>query len=115
MKKTGKKLLAIATAVSLAALALSGCGGGSAAPSSAAQPSETKKEEAQKQAEAAGAESSAGDADYTQGDPIVIKIAHVSQEGVPIDLASNRLGEMLKRENRRKNYGRRFPCLGIGK
>ena len=46
MKKTGKKLLAIATAVSLAALALSGCGGGSAAPSSAAQPSETKKEEA---------------------------------------------------------------------
>ena len=49
MKKTGKKLLAIATAVSLAALALSGCGGGSAAPSSAAQPSETKKEEAQKQ------------------------------------------------------------------
>lgn len=40
--------------------------GGSAAPSSAAQPSETKKEEAQKQAEAAGAESSAGDADYTQ-------------------------------------------------
>ena len=43
MKKTGKKLLAIATAVSLAALALSGCGGGGAAPSSAAQPSETKK------------------------------------------------------------------------
>ena len=54
MKKTGKKLLAIATAVSLAALALSGCGGGSAAPSSAAQPSETKKEETQEQAELAG-------------------------------------------------------------
>lgn len=114
MKKTGKKLLAIATAVSLAALALSGCGGGSAAPSSAAQPSETKKEEAQKQAEAAGAESSAGDADYTQGDPIVIKIAHVSQEGVPIDLASNRLGEMLKEKTGGRITVDVFPASALG-
>ena len=114
MKKTGKKLLAIATAVSLAALALSGCGGGSAAPSSAAQPSETKKEEAQKQAEAAGAESSAGDADYTQGDPIVIKIAHVSQEGVPIDLASNKLGEMLKEKTGGRITVDVFPASALG-
>ena len=109
MKKTGKKLLAIATAVSLAALALSGCGGGSAAPSS-----ETKKEEAQKQAEAAGAESSAGDADYTQGDPIVIKIAHVSQEGVPIDLASNKLGEMLKEKTGGRITVDVFPASALG-
>lgn len=114
MKKTGKKLLAIATAVSLAALALSGCGGGGVAPSSAAQPSETKKEEAQKQAEAAGAESSAGDADYTQGDPIVIKIAHVSQEGVPIDLASNRLGEMLKEKTGGRITVDVFPASALG-
>uniref|UniRef100_UPI0025A5F17D TRAP transporter substrate-binding protein n=1 Tax=Enterocloster clostridioformis TaxID=1531 RepID=UPI0025A5F17D len=111
MKKTGKKLLAIASAVSLAALTLSGCGGGSAASSSAVQPSETKKEETQEQA---GAESSAGGADHTQGDPIVIKIAHVSQEGVPIDLASNKLGEMLKEKTGGRITVDVFPASALG-
>lgn len=73
-----------------------------------------KKEEAQKQAEAAGAESSAGDADYTQGDPIVIKIAHVSQEGVPIDLASNKLGEMLKEKTGGRITVDVFPASALG-
>ncbi len=114
MKKTGKKLLATASAVSLAALTLSGCGGGSAASSSAVQPSETKKEETQEQAELAGAESSAGVADHTQGDPIVIKIAHVSQEGVPIDLASNKLGEMLKEKTGGRIKVDVFPASALG-
>lgn len=114
MKKTGKKLLAVVSAVSLAALTISGCGGGGGTSSSAAQTSESNKEQTQEKAESADTGSADKDTDYTQGTPIVIKIAHVSQEGVPIDLASHKLGDMLKEKTGGRITVDVFPASALG-
>ena len=44
----------------------------------------------------------------------MIKIAHVSQEGVPIDLASNKLGEMLKEKTGGRITVDVFPASALG-
>lgn len=44
----------------------------------------------------------------------MIKIAHVSQEGVPIDLASKRLGEMLKEKTGGRITVDVFPASALG-
>lgn len=118
MRKTVKKLMAVASAVSLTALSLSGCGntGGTAAtetPKAAESPQAARQETAGGDGEAK--EEASGDGvDYTQGDQIVIKIAHVSQEGVPIDLASNKLGDMLKEKTGGRITVDVFPASALG-
>ena len=47
----------------------------------------TKEETKEETTDAAASQDTSDGTDYTQGDKITIKIAHVSQEGVPIDVA----------------------------
>lgn len=89
MKKTWKQIIAVTAALAMTTVSLAGCG--SNTPSQA----ETKETAAAETESAGAADTGAGDVDYTQGDKIAIKIAHVSQDGVPIDVASKKLGEML--------------------
>lgn len=116
MKKTWKQLAAVVSAVSLAAVSLSGCGGGTASnggtadTSASAQTTQAGESEAGNSAETG----SGADVDYTQGDPIVIKIAHVSQEGVPIDVASKKLGEMLSEKTGGRITVDVFPASALG-
>lgn len=109
MKKTWKQIMACVSAAALAAASVSGCGGSgkteTVAQTTAAQTA-AKEEEAK-------AENAAEDA--ASGDKIVIKIAHVSQEGVPIDVASRKLGEMLSEKTGGRITVNVFvPCICPG-
>lgn len=53
-------------------------------------------------------------ADYTQGDPITIKIAHVSAAGVPIDQFCNRIGEQLSQTTGGRITVQVFPASQLG-
>lgn len=91
MKKTFKKLIALTSAVSLTALSVAGCGGSSQTSADAGKGNEQSQAAAETKvetADAAASQDTSDGTDYTQGDKITIKIAHVSQEGVPIDVAS---------------------------
>ena len=120
-----KKGIASVLALTLSTmLALSGCGkpaapaATTAAPAATtAAPAETTAAAAETQA-AAPAETPAAAAadgvDYTQGDPVTIKIAHVSATGVPID----RFCGWVKDELDKKTGGRItvqvFPASQLG-
>ena len=108
MKKTWKQIMACVSAAALAAASVSGCGGSgkteTVAQTTAAQTA-AKEEEAK-------AENAAEDA--ASGDKIVIKIAHVSQEGVPIDVASRKLGEMLSEKTGGRITVNVFPASALG-
>lgn len=56
----------------------------------------------------------AEDADPTKGEKVVIKIAHVSQAGVPIDVASNKLGEDLSKKTDGRITVQVFPASALG-
>ena len=52
--------------------------------------------------------------DYTKGPKITIKIAHVSQAGVPIDVASNNIGQILKEKTNGRITVQVFPNSVLG-
>lgn len=52
--------------------------------------------------------------DYTQGNPIAIKIGHVSQAGVPIDQMCNRIKEMLEEKTAGRITVSVFPASQLG-
>ena len=56
----------------------------------------------------------AADVDYTQGDEVVIKIAHVSAAGVPIDQFSNHVGEQLAEKTGGRITVQVFPASQLG-
>ncbi len=103
-----KQLAVLVSAVSLAVVSLSGCSGKAPGTGSSAT---TVSEESSAQTQA---QDSSGNADYTQGDPVAIKIAHVSQEGVPIDQASHKLGEMLEEKTGGRIMVDVFPASALG-
>ena len=109
MKKTWKQIMACVSAAALAAASVSGCGGSgkteTVAQATAAAQTAAMDEEAP-------AENAAEDA--ASGDKIVIKIAHVSQEGVPIDVASRKLGEMLSEKTGGRITVNVFPASALG-
>ncbi len=117
MKKTLKKLVALTSAVSLAALSVAGCGGSSQTSTDAgkgAEQSQAAAETKAETAEAAASQDTSDGTDYTQGDKITIKIAHVSQEGVPIDVASKKLGDMLSEKTGGRITVNVFPASALG-
>lgn len=117
MKKTLKKLVALTSAVSLAALSVAGCGGSSQTSTDAgkgAEQSQAAAETKAETAEAADSQDTSDGTDYTQGDKITIKIAHVSQEGVPIDVASKKLGDMLSEKTGGRITVNVFPASALG-
>ena len=91
MKKTFKKLIALTSAVSLTALSVAGCGGSSPDFCRCRGREANRVRPLQKQKWKRLMQLLTG---YVRwyglhtGDKITIKIAHVSQEGVPIDVAS---------------------------
>lgn len=50
----------------------------------------------------------------TEGKKITIKIAHVSQAGVPIDIAATRIGEILSEKTGGRITARVFPSSALG-
>ncbi|RGX55176.1 MULTISPECIES: TRAP transporter substrate-binding protein [Anaerotruncus] len=84
MKRGLSLILALMVSCSML---LSGCGGSSPAPASSAPAP------ASSTAVSAPADAASGEADHTQGDPVTIKIAHVSADGVPIDEFCDKLVE----------------------
>lgn len=52
--------------------------------------------------------------DPTKGDKVTIKIAHVSQAGVPIDVASLKLGEELSKKTGGRITVQVFPASALG-
>jgi len=52
--------------------------------------------------------------DATKGAKVMIKIAHVSQAGVPIDVASNKIGELLSERTGGRITARVFPASALG-
>ena len=117
MKKTFKKLIALTSAVSLTALSVAGCGGSSQTSADAGKGSEHSQAAAETKVEttdAAASQDTSDGTDYTQGDKITIKIAHVSQEGVPIDVASKKLGDMLNEKTGGRITVNVFPASALG-
>ena len=117
MKKTFKKLIALTSAVSLTALSVAGCGGSSQTSADAGKGSEQRQAAAETKVEttdAAASQDTSDGTDYTQGDKITIKIAHVSQEGVPIDVASKKLGDMLNEKTGGRITVNVFPASALG-
>lgn len=115
MKKTLKQMMALVSALSLAAVSVSGCGSSGSSASTAAAATEAAQTSQKKEEETSAAENQASsDVDYTQGDKITIKIAHVSQEGVPIDVASKKLGEMLSEKTGGRITVNVFPNSALG-
>ena len=117
MKKTLKKLVALTSAVSLTALSVAGCGGSSQSSADAGkgtEQSQTAAETKTETADAAASQDTSDGTDYTQGDKITIKIAHVSQEGVPIDVASKKLGDMLNEKTGGRITVNVFPASALG-
>ena len=117
MKKTFKKLIALTSAVSLTALSVAGCGGSSQTSADAGKGSEQSQAAAETKVEttdAAASQDTSDGTDYTQGDKITIKIAHVSQEGVPIDVASKKLGDMLNEKTGGRITVNVFPASALG-
>lgn len=117
MKKTLKKLVALTSAVSLTALSVAGCGGSSQTSADAGKGTEQSQTAAETKAEtadAAASQDTSDGTDYTQGDKITIKIAHVSQEGVPIDVASKKLGDMLSEKTGGRITVNVFPASALG-
>ena len=117
MKKTFKKLIALTSAVSLTALSVAGCGGSSQTSADAGKGNEQSQAAAETKVETADATASqdtSDGTDYTQGDKITIKIAHVSQEGVPIDVASKKLGDMLNEKTGGRITVNVFPASALG-
>ena len=117
MKKTLKKLVALTSAVSLTALSVAGCGGSSQSSADAGkgtEQSQTAAETKTETADAAASQDTSDGTDYTQGDKIAIKIAHVSQEGVPIDVASKKLGDMLNEKTGGRITVNVFPASALG-
>ena len=60
------------------------------------------------------AASAAETSDPTQGEKVTIKIAHVSQAGVPIDVASLKLGEELNKKTGGRITVQVFPASALG-
>lgn len=117
MKKTLKKLVALTSAVSLTALSVAGCGGSSQTSADAGKGTEQSQTAAETKTEtvdAAVSQDTSDGTDYTQGDKITIKIAHVSQEGVPIDVASKKLGDMLNEKTGGRITVNVFPASALG-
>ena len=117
MKKTLKKLVALTSAVSLTALSVAGCGGSSQTSADAGKGNEQSQAAAETKvetADAAASQDTSDGTDYTQGDKITIKIAHVSQEGVPIDVASKKLGDMLNEKTGGRITVNVFPASALG-
>lgn len=117
MKKTFKKLVALTSAVSLTALSVAGCGGSSQTSADAGKGNEQSQAAAETKvetADAAASQDTSDGTDYTQGDKITIKIAHVSQEGVPIDVASKKLGDMLNEKTGGRITVNVFPASALG-
>ena len=117
MKKTLKKLIALTSAVSLTALSVAGCGGSSQTSADAGKGTEQSQAAAETKtetADAAASQDTSDGTDYTQGDKIAIKIAHVSQEGVPIDVASKKLGDMLNEKTGGRITVNVFPASALG-
>ena len=117
MKKTLKKLVALTSAVSLTALSVAGCGGSSQTSADAGKGTEQSQAAAETKtetADAAASQDTSDGTDYTQGDKITIKIAHVSQEGVPIDVASKKLGDMLNEKTGGRITVNVFPASALG-
>ena len=117
MKKTFKKLIALTSAVSLTALSVAGCGGSSQTSADAGKGSEQSQAAAETKEEttdAAASQDTSDGTDYTQGDKITIKIAHVSQDGVPIDVASKKLGDMLNEKTGGRITVNVFPASALG-
>ena len=117
MKKTLKKLIALTSAVSLTALSVAGCGGSSQTSADAGKGTEQSQAAAETKtetADAAASQDTSDGTDYTQGDKITIKIAHVSQEGVPIDVASKKLGDMLNEKTGGRITVNVFPASALG-
>lgn len=52
--------------------------------------------------------------DYTKGPKIVIKIGHVSQAGVPFDVACNKIGEDLDKATNGRITVKVFPASSLG-
>ena len=113
MKKTFKKLIALTSAVSLTALSVAGCGG-SSQTSAGSEQSQAAAETKVETTDAAASQDTSDGTDYTQGDKITIKIAHVSQEGVPIDVASKKLGDMLNEKTGGRITVNVFPASALG-
>lgn len=99
MKKTLVFVLIMATVLSLAACS------GSASPASPAVPAAP--------AAAKPAENTGG-TDYTKGKPVAIKIAHVSQQGVPIDVTARKMGETLAEKSGGRIKTTVFPASQLG-
>lgn len=117
MKKTLKKLIALTSAVSLTALSVAGCGSSSQTSADAGKGTEQSQAAAETKtetADAAASQDTSDGTDYTQGDKITIKIAHVSQEGVPIDVASKKLGDMLNEKTGGRITVNVFPASALG-
>lgn len=55
-----------------------------------------------------------GDIDYTKGDKVTIKIAHVSQSGVPIDVASKQIGDILSEKTGGRITAKVFAASALG-
>jgi len=52
--------------------------------------------------------------DYSKGDKITIKIAHVSQTGVPIDVASKQIGDILSEKTNGRIVAKVFAASALG-
>lgn len=102
MKKRFRRCLSVLLSCSLFAAALTGCGSSGSKASE-----ETVSSEAE-------AESSASGEKTASGDTINIKIAHVSQEGVPIDVAMHELGDMLSERSDGRITVSVFPASALG-
>ena len=88
---------------------LAGCGGSKAQESKA--PESTAPESTAPESTAPEA---SGDVDYTQGDSIIIKIAHVSQDGVPIDEFCDKVGAELSEKTGGRITVQVFPASQMG-
>ncbi|MDD7201195.1 MAG: TRAP transporter substrate-binding protein [Spirochaetales bacterium] len=66
------------------------------------------------EANATAAATSSSEVDYTKGPKITIKIAHVSQAGVPIDVASNEIGKILEEKTGGRITAKVFPNSVLG-
>lgn len=83
MKKNLKKLTSLFLASGMA-LSLAACGGGgSSAPATTAAAEPESKSEAAESSAAEETQAAAGDVDYTQGDPVVIKYCTATAENQP--------------------------------
>lgn len=104
MKRTLALVLAFALSCSLA---LTGCG----SSGNTSNPDTSKSEATSSGSNAGGGNS---ETDYTQGDPLTIKIAHVSADGVPIDQFADRVAEQLDEMTGGRITVQVFPASQLG-